>query len=314
MAETKKIATREAYGAALAEFGAQYDLVVMDADLSKSTKTDSFKKQFPDRFINTGIAEANMMATAAGLASCGKTVFASSFAMFAAGRAFEQVRNSICYPHLNVKIGATHAGISVGEDGATHQCLEDIGLMRTLPGMVIINPADAVEARLAVKAAIEHDGPCYLRFGRLAVPVIFDDSYQFEIGKGVQLADGKDATIIATGLLVETALQARELLAAEGIGARVINIHTIKPIDREIIKKAAEETGAIVTAEEHNVIGGLGSAVAAVLCEESPCPMARIGTQDVFGQSGKPDELLKLYHMTADDIAAAVKNVMKKKA
>ena len=314
MAETKKIATREAYGAALAEFGAQYDLVVMDADLSKSTKTDSFKKEFPDRFINTGIAEANMMATAAGLASCGKTVFASSFAMFAAGRAFEQVRNSICYPHLNVKIGATHAGISVGEDGATHQCLEDIGLMRTLPGMVIINPADAVEARLAVKAAIEHDGPCYLRFGRLAVPVIFDDSYQFEIGKGVQLADGKDATIIATGLMVETALQARELLAGEGIDARVINIHTIKPIDREIIKKAAEETGAIVTAEEHNVIGGLGSAVAEVLCEESPCPMARIGTQDVFGQSGKPDELLKLYHMTADDIAAAVKNVMKKKA
>lgn len=308
-----KIATREAYGAALAEFGAQYDLVVMDADLSKSTKTDSFKKQFPDRFINTGIAEANMMSVAAGIASCGKTVFASSFAMFAAGRAFEQVRNSICYPHLNVKIGATHAGISVGEDGATHQCLEDIGLMRTLPGMVIINPADAVEARLAVRAAIEHDGPCYLRFGRLAVPVIFDDTYQFEIGKGVQLTGGNDAAIIATGLMVDTALKAHELLAGEGIDARVINIHTIKPIDREIIKKAAEETGAIVTAEEHNVIGGLGSAVAEVLCEEFPCPLARIGTQDVFGQSGKPDELLKLYHMTADDIADAVKSVMKKK-
>lgn len=313
MAETKKIATREAYGAALAEFGAQYDIVVMDADLSKSTKTDSFKKEFPDRFINTGIAEANMMSTAAGLASCGKTVFASSFAMFAAGRAFEQVRNSICYPHLNVKIGATHAGISVGEDGATHQCLEDIGLMRTLPGMVIINPADAVEARLAVKAALEHDGPCYLRFGRLAVPVLFDDTYQFELGKGVQLADGKDAAIIATGLMVEAALQARDLLTGDGIDARVINIHTIKPIDREIIKKAAEETGAIVTAEEHNIIGGLGSAVAEVLCEESPCPMARIGTQDVFGQSGKPDELLKLYHLTADDIADAVKAVIKKK-
>lgn len=313
MAETKKIATREAYGAALAEFGAQYDIVVMDADLSKSTKTDSFKKEFPDRFINTGIAEANMMSTAAGLASCGKTVFASSFAMFAAGRAFEQVRNSICYPHLNVKIGATHAGISVGEDGATHQCLEDIGLMRTLPGMVIINPADAVEARLAVKAALEHDGPCYLRFGRLAVPVLFDDTYQFELGKGVQLADGKDAAIIATGLMVEAALQARDLLAGDGIDARVINIHTIKPIDRQIIKKAAEETGAIVTAEEHNIIGGLGSAVAEVLCEESPCPMARIGTQDVFGQSGKPDELLKLYHLTADDIAGAVKAVIKKK-
>lgn len=313
MAEGKKIATREAYGAALAEFGAQYDIVVMDADLSKSTKTDSFKKQFPDRFFNTGIAEANMMSTAAGIASCGKTVFASSFAMFAAGRAFEQIRNSICYPHLNVKIGATHAGISVGEDGATHQCLEDLALMRTLPGMVVINPADAVEARLAVKAAIEYDGPCYLRFGRLAVPVLFDDTYRFEIGKGVELAGGSDATIIATGLMVEAALEARKLLSQEGIDARVINIHTIKPIDAEIIQKAALETGAIVTAEEHNVIGGLGSAVAEVLCEHTPCPMARIGTQDVFGQSGKPNELLELYHMTPKDIVLAVKQVMKKK-
>lgn len=313
MAEGKKIATREAYGAALAEFGAQYDIVVMDADLSKSTKTDSFKKQFPDRFFNTGIAEANMMSTAAGIASCGKTVFASSFAMFAAGRAFEQIRNSICYPHLNVKIGATHAGISVGEDGATHQCLEDLALMRTLPGMVVINPADAVEARLAVKAAIEYDGPCYLRFGRLAVPVLFDDTYRFEIGKGVELAGGSDATIIATGLMVEAALEARNLLSQEGIDARVINIHTIKPIDAEIIQKAALETGAIVTAEEHNVIGGLGSAVAEVLCEHTPCPMARIGTQDVFGQSGKPNELLELYHMTPKDIVLAVKQVMEKK-
>ncbi len=313
MAEGKKIATREAYGAALAEFGAQYDIVVMDADLSKSTKTDSFKKQFPDRFFNTGIAEANMMSTAAGIASCGKTVFASSFAMFAAGRAFEQIRNSICYPHLNVKIGATHAGISVGEDGATHQCLEDLALMRTLPGMVVINPADAVEARLAVKAAIEYDGPCYLRFGRLAVPVLFDDTYRFEIGKGVELAGGSDATIIATGLMVEAALEARKLLSQEGIDARVINIHTIKPIDAEIIQKAALETGAIVTAEEHNVIGGLGSAVAEVLCEHTPCPMARIGTQDVFGQSGKPNELLELYHMTPKDIVLAVKQVMEKK-
>ncbi|MBE7030951.1 MAG: transketolase family protein [Ruminococcaceae bacterium] len=307
----KKIATREAYGAALAEFGAREDIVVLDADLSKSTKTDTFKKQYPERFINMGIAEANMMSTAAGLASCGKTVFASSFAMFAAGRAFEQVRNSICYPKLNVKIGATHAGISVGEDGATHQCLEDIALMRSLPGMVIINPADAVEARLAVKAAIEHNGPCYLRFGRLGVPTIFDESYQFELGKGVEIASGNDATIIATGLMVGTALEAKELLENEGINARVINIHTIKPIDRDIIVKASRETGAIVTCEEHNIIGGLGSAVAEVLCEEAPCKMARIGTKDVFGKSGKPAELLKEYGLTAEDIAESVKKLIK---
>ena len=314
MAIGDKKATRESYGTALAQLGDKYDIVVMDADLSKSTKTEMFKKKFPERFINTGIAEGNMMAVAAGIASTGKTVFASSFAMFAAGRAFEQIRNSICYPHLNVKIGATHAGISVGEDGATHQCLEDIGIMRTLPGMVIINPADHVEAMAAVEAAIKHDGPVYLRFGRLAVPQIFDENtYRFELGKGVWLADGTDATIVATGLMVPYALEARELLKNDGINAAVVNIHTIKPIDREIIAEAARKTGAIVTAEEHNIMGGLGSAVAEVLCEICPVPMRRIGTQDVFGRSGKPAELLKLYHMTAEDIAESVKKVIEMK-
>ena len=255
MAIGDKKATRESYGQALAELGEKYDILVMDADLSKSTKTDTFKKKFPERFINTGIAEGNMMATAAGIASTGRVVFASSFAMFAAGRAFEQVRNSIAYPKLNVKIGATHAGISVGEDGASHQCLEDIGIMRTIPNMVIINPADHVEAMAAVEAAILHDGPVYLRFGRLAVPQIFDESYKFELGKGVTIAEGKDATIVATGLMVPYAIEARELLAKEGIDAGVINIHTIKPIDAELLTAAAEKTGAIVTAEEHNVIG-----------------------------------------------------------
>ena len=314
MAIGDKKATRESYGTALAQLGDKYDIVVMDADLSKSTKTEMFKKKFPERFINTGIAEGNMMAVAAGIASTGKTVFASSFAMFAAGRAFEQIRNSICYPHLNVKIGATHAGISVGEDGATHQCLEDIGIMRTLPGMVIINPADHVEAMAAVEAAIKHDGPVYLRFGRLAVPQIFDENtYRFELGKGVWLADGTDATIVATGLMIPYALEARELLKNDGINAAVVNIHTIKPIDREIIAEAARKTGAIVTAEEHNIMGGLGSAVAEVLCETCPVPMQRIGTQDVFGRSGKPAELLKLYHMTAEDIAESVKKVIEMK-
>ncbi len=314
MAIGDKKATRESYGTALAQLGDKYDIVVMDADLSKSTKTEMFKKKFPERFINTGIAEGNMMAVAAGIASTGKTVFASSFAMFAAGRAFEQIRNSICYPHLNVKIGATHAGISVGEDGATHQCLEDIGIMRTLPGMVIINPADHVEAMAAVEAAIKHDGPVYLRFGRLAVPQIFDENtYRFELGKGVWLADGTDATIVATGLMIPYALEARELLKNDGINAAVVNIHTIKPIDREIIAEAARKTGAIVTAEEHNIMGGLGSAVAEVLCEICPVPMRRIGTQDVFGRSGKPAELLKLYHMTAEDIAESVKKVIEMK-
>lgn len=312
--EIKKTATREAYGQALAEFGEKYDIVVLDADLSKSTKTDTFLKKFPERFFNTGIAEGNMMSTAAGLAACGKTVFASSFAMFAAGRAFEQIRNSICYPNLNVKIGATHAGISVGEDGATHQCLEDIGIMRTIPNMVIINPADKAEAILAVEAAIKHDGPVYLRFGRLAVPEVFDrDTYKFEIGKGVELKEGRDVTIIATGLLVPEALTAAEQLAEEGIKARVINMATIKPIDKEIIEKAARETGAIVTAEEHNVIGGLGSAVAEALCETKPVPMLRIGTQDVFGQSGKPAELFEIYGLTAENIKAKCKEVIKMK-
>lgn len=309
---TGKMATREAYGKALAELGKQYDMVVLDADLSKSTKTESFKKQFPERFINTGIAEANMMSTAAGLASCGKVVFASSFAMFAAGRAFEQVRNSIGYPGLNVKIGATHAGISVGEDGASHQCLEDIGLMRTIPNMAIISPADAVEAKAAVEAAIKHYGPVYLRFGRLAVPILFDEAtYQFEWGKGVQLEEGKDVTVIANGLMVPEALKAKTMLEEEGISARVVNIHTIKPIDADIIIKAAKETGAIVTAEEHNIIGGLGSAVAEVLVENAPVPMKRVGVEDKFGKSGKPGELLEWYGLTAKQIVTKVKEVLK---
>lgn len=311
MAIGDKKATRESYGMALAELGEKYDIVVMDADLSKSTKTDTFKKKFPERFINTGIAEGNMLSTAAGIASTGKIVFASSFAMFAAGRAFEQIRNSVAYPHLNVKIGATHAGISVGEDGATHQCLEDIGIMRTIPGMVILNPADHVEAMAAVEAAVKYDGPVYLRFGRLPVAQIFDENtYKFELGKGVQLAEGTDATIIATGLMVPYALETRDILKNEGIDAAVINIHTIKPIDREIIAQAAKKTGAIVTAEEHNVNGGLGSAVAEVLCEECPVPMLRVGTQDVFGKSGKPYELLKEYGLSAENIAENVKKAI----
>ena len=311
MAIGEKIATRDSYGMALSELGEKYDIVVMDADLSKSTKTDTFKKKFPERFINTGIAEGNMINVAAGLASTGKIVFASSFAMFAAGRAFEQIRNGVAYPHLNVKIGATHAGISVGEDGATHQCLEDIGIMRTIPGMVIINPADHYEAMAAVEAAVKYDGPVYLRFGRLAVPQIFDETnYKFELGKGVVLEEGKDATIIATGLMVPYALEARELLKKDGIDAEVINIHTIKPIDSELIEKTARKTGAIVTAEEHNVNGGLGSAVAEVLCETYPVPMMRVGTQDVFGKSGKPADLFKEYGLIAENIAENVKKAI----
>ena len=308
-----KIATREAYGKALAEFGINENIVVLDADLSKSTKTDAFKKVFPKRFINMGIAEGNMMSTAAGLASCGKIVFASSFAMFAAGRAYEQIRNSIGYPNLNVKIGATHAGISVGEDGATHQCLEDIGIMRTIPNMTIINPADATESRLAIKAAIEHNGPVYLRFGRLAVPTIFDDTYNFEIGKGVYLKQGTDVTIIATGLMVPEAINAAKTLESEGISAAVINIATIKPIDRDIIIDAAKKTGAIVTAEEHNIIGGLGSAVAEVVAEECPVPILRVGTQDVFGRSGNPAALLKLYGLDEETIVKTAKASIEKK-
>ena len=309
--EVKKIATRESYGNALVELGKKNpNVVVLDADLSKSTKTDEFKKVAPERFINAGIAEGNMMSVAAGLAACGKTVFASSFAMFAAGRAFEQIRNSIGYPKLNVKIGATHAGISVGEDGATHQCLEDIGIMRTIPGMVIINPADANEALLAVKAAAEYDGPVYLRFGRLAVPVIFDENYKFEIGKGVELKEGSDVTIVATGLLVPDALRASEELAKEGISARVINISTIKPLDKDIILKAARETGAIVTCEEHNINGGLGSAVAEALVEGEPVPMKRVGTMDVFGKSGVPAKLMEEYGLDTKTIVKRAKEAI----
>lgn len=304
-----KKATRESYGLALAEYGSDKNIVVLDADLSKSTKTDTFKKAYPDRFINSGIAEGNMMSVAAGLASTGKTVFASSFAMFAAGRAFEQIRNSIAYPNLNVKIGATHAGLSVGEDGATHQCLEDIALMRSLPNMIIINPADDIEARLAVKAAIDHNGPVYMRFARLAVEDVNSEDYNFELGKGVLLSEGTDATIIATGLMVKEALKAKEILATEGISARVINIHTIKPIDEDIITRAAKETGAIVTCEEHYIMGGLGSAVCEVVCKNSPVPVEIIGT-DRFGMSGKPAELFKEYGLTAENIADKVKKVI----
>ena len=311
MAEIKKIATRDAYGAALVELAEKRgDFIVLDADLAAATKTGTFKKAHPERFYNCGIAEQNMMSVAAGFASTGKLVFASSFAMFAAGRAFEQVRNSIGYPHLNVKIGATHAGISVGEAGAPHQCCEDIALMRTIPGMTIINPADAVEARQAVFAAAEIDGPVYMRFGRLAVPVIFDDSYKFEIGKGVELKSGTDVTVIATGLMVKEAMEAYDLLAAEGISARIINMATIKPIDRDIIEKAARETGAIVTAEEHSVIGGLGSAVAEVVTETCPVPVVKVGVEDKFGMSGPANELLDIFGLRAKDIAEKAKQAI----
>ena len=299
----KKIATREAYGNALVEFGVDEKIVVFDADLSKSTKTASFQAKYPERFFNMGIAEANMMCAAAGMATCGKIPFASTFAIFAAGRACEQVRNSICYPKLNVKIGATHAGVTVGEDGASHQMLEDISNMRVLPNMTIINPADAVETRLAVKAAIEYNGPVYLRLGRLAVPVIFDETYKFEWGKGVQIREGSDITIVATGLMVHEAIEAHDILKEKGISARVINIHTIKPLDNEILEKAARETGAIVTAEEHNIIGGLGGAVCESLAETYPIPVLRIGTKDKFGKSGKPPLLMEEYELTAKDIA-----------
>lgn len=309
-----KIATREAYGNALAEFGDKYDFVVLDADLAAATKTGVFKKKFPERFFDCGIAEGNMVTVAAGLAAAGQVPFASTFAMFAAGRAFEQIRNSIGYPHLNVKICATHAGITVGEDGATHQCLEDIGTMRTIPGMAVVNPADATETRAAVEWAINYKGPAYIRLGRLAVPVLFDQSsYRFEFGKGQTLADGKDVTIVATGIMVDMALEARKLLAADGINARVINIHTIKPIDRDIITKAAAETGAIVTAEEHNVIGGLGSAVCDVVCETKPVPVVKVGVEDKFGKSGKVPVLLEEYGLTPANIAAKAKAAIKLK-
>lgn len=303
------IATREAYGKALAEFGAKYEkLVVLDADLANATKTDLFKKAYPERHFDCGIAEANMTCVAAGLAASGFVPFASTFAMFASGRAFEQVRNSVGYPHLNVKIGATHAGITVGEDGASHQCNEDIALMRTIPGMVVINPSDAVEARAAVEAAINYYGPVYLRFGRMAVPVINDnEDYKFEIGKGIKMADGSDVTIIATGLLVEPAIRASKMLAEEGISARVINIHTIKPLDEEIVFAAAKETGAIVTAEEHSVIGGLGSAVSEYLAGVCPTPVVRLGINDEFGHSGPAKELVKVYGLTAENLVEKAK-------
>lgn len=312
MADVVKIATRDSYGNALVELGKEKDnLVVLDADLAAATKTGTFKKEFPERHIDCGIAEADMMGIAAGLATCGKVPFASTFAMFAAGRAFEQVRNSIGYPHLNVKIGATHAGISVGEDGASHQCNEDIALMRTIPGMTIINPSDDIEAKAAVKAAYEIDGPVYMRFGRLAVPVINDNAdYKFEVGKGVLLKDGSDITIIATGLEVGESLKAAEKLEADGVSVRVINIHTIKPLDKDIVVKAAKETKKIFTAEEHSIIGGLGSAVAEVLAEECQTPLYRIGVRDTFGESGPAVELLKKYKLDADGIYEQIKSNM----
>lgn len=308
---SQKIATREAYGNALAEFGSDTRIVVLDADLSKSTKTELFKKKYPERFFNMGIAEGNMMTAAAGLATCGKVVFASTFAIFAAERACEQIRNSICYPKLNVKIGASHAGISVGEDGASHQAVEDIAIMRSMPNMTVISPCDAVETRFAVKAAIEYDGPVYLRLGRLGVPVIMDESkYSFEIGKGIELREGNDVTIVATGLMVHEALKAHDILKEEGISSRLINIHTIKPIDKDIIIKAAMETGAIVTAEEHNVIGGLGSAVAEVLMQNCPVTVKMVGIQDKFGRSGKPEKLLEMYGLTAKEIVNKAKEAL----
>ena len=308
MSEVKKVATRVGYGAALLELGKKRDdFIVMDADLAAATQTGMFKKEFPERFYDCGIAEQNMMGIAAGIAATGKKVIVSSFAMFAAGRAFEQIRNSIAYPHLNVIIGATHAGISVGEDGASHQCCEDIALMRSIPGMTIINPADETEAKKAVFAAIEADGPVYMRFGRLVVPVIFDEDYKFEIGKGVELKEGNDVTIIATGLMVNEALEAYELLKAEGINARIINMATIKPLDNDIVLKAAKETGAIVTAEEHSVIGGLGSAVSELLSENYPVPVVKLGVNDTFGHSGPAPKLLDEFGLRAANIVEKTK-------
>lgn len=314
MAEIMKKATRDSYGEVLVELGQQNpNIVVFDADLAGATKTGVFKKAFPDRFFDCGIAEGNMMVAAAGVSTCGYIPFASTFAMFAAGRAYEQIRNSIGYPHLNVKIGATHAGISVGEDGATHQCNEDIALMRTIPGMVVINPADDVEAKAAVRAAAAYVGPVYLRFGRLAAPIFNDaETYKFEMGKGITLRDGKDVTIVATGILVGEAIKAGELLAAEGIDARIINIHTIKPIDKELMIKASCETGRILTCEEHSIIGGLGSAVMEAIAEEAPCKVSRLGVNDQFGHSGPGAKLLEEVGFTAENIAARAKELLKK--
>ena len=313
MSEVKKIATRDSYGNALVELGKEHEnLIVLDADLAGATKTCIFQKEFPERHWDCGIAECNMTGIAAGLSTCGKVPFISSFAMFAAGRNYEQVRNSIGYPHLNVKIGATHAGISVGEDGATHQCLEDLALMREIPGMVVINPSDDVEARAAVHAAYDHVGPVYLRFGRLAVPVINDrPDYKFELGKGVVLREGKDVTIVVTGLCVSSALEAAEKLAADGIDAKIINIHTIKPLDEELIVAAAKETGKVVTVEEHSVIGGLGSAVCDALAEKCPVPVKKIGVQDVFGESGPAAALLAKYKLDGEGVYEQVKEFCK---
>ena len=309
-----KIATREAYGKTLVELGADHDFVVLDADLAEATKTCYFAKAYPNRFFDCGIAEGNMVGIAAGLAAAGKTVVASSFAMFAAGRAFEQIRNSVAYPHLNVKICATHAGITVGEDGATHQCLEDLALMRAIPGMTVINPSDAVEAAAALKYAIETDGPFYIRFGRYAVPVVHDSAtYRFEPGKGDTLMDGSDVTVVTTGMMAETAIQAAAILSVRGLSARIINIHTIKPLDRAIIKKAAAETGAIVVLEEHNIIGGLGSAVAECVAETCPCPVLRVGVQDTFGRSGKVPPLLELYGLNTETVVAKIETALRLK-
>lgn len=307
-----KVATREAYGKALVKLSNLNDrVVVLDADLSKSTKTADFKTAAPERFINMGIAEGNMMGVAAGLATCGKIPFASSFAMFAAGRAFEQIRNSICYPRLNVKVCATHAGLTVGEDGATHQSVEDIALMRAIPNMTIINPVDEVETEAAILAIAEYEGPCYVRLGRLAVETVNDENnYKFEIGKGITLSEGNDVTIVATGMMVQLALKAKEELSKEGINAKIINIHTIKPIDCELLVKAAKETGAIVTAEEHSIVGGLGSAVSEVVTEEFPVPVVKVGIKDTFGESGKPDQLLEKYGLTVESIVNSAKRAI----
>ena len=306
---TKKIATREAYGKALAELSkVNSNIVVLDADLSKSTKTADFKSVCPERFFNMGIAEGNMIGVAAGLSTCGKIPFVSTFAMFAAGRAFEQIRNSLCYPRLNVKVCATHAGLTVGEDGASHQSVEDISLMRSIPNMVVLSPSDAIETEAAIKAIADYDGPCYVRLGRMPVNTINDYSdYKFELGKGVVVSEGTDATIVATGIMVDAAIEAKKILSEEGISAKVINIHTIKPFDSELIIKAAKETGAIVTAEEHNIIGGLGSAVTETVSETYPVPVLRVGIKDVFGESGKPDQLLEKYGLTAQDIVSKVR-------
>ena len=311
MADVIKKATREAFGEGLVALGAEMpNLVVLDADLAAATKTGMFKKAYPDRFFDCGIAEQNMIGVAAGLAAAGKVPVASSFAMFASGRAYEQIRNSVGYPHLNVKIGATHAGISVGEDGATHQCCEDLALMRTIPGMTVLNPADYVEAGQVLRAAVKMEGPVYMRFGRLAIPTIFDSTYRFEIGKGVQLTEGTDVTLIATGLLVGEAITAAELLKNEGISVRVINMATIKPLDKEIVAKAAAETGLIVTAEEHSIIGGLGSAVAEAVCESTPVPVVRVGVEDEYGKSGPAAELLEVFGLCAANLAARVRDAM----